>query len=67
MRRALGIGRTSSTDRRANEFERMSDAELVEALSRQANELGVKINLALVYIGQVCSDPDHLPKAEIEC
>jgi hypothetical protein len=40
MRRSLGIGRTSSTDRRANEFERMSDAELVEALSRQANELG---------------------------
>jgi hypothetical protein len=30
-----------------NDFARMTDAELVEALTRQANELGVKINLLL--------------------
>ena len=42
---SLGIGAASSTPAGSTGYERMTDAELVESLTRQANELGVKINL----------------------
>lgn len=44
LRKLLGIG--ASTDRDGNEFERMSDRELIGELSRQAQELGVNVTLS---------------------
>jgi len=46
LRKLLGIGTASSVDNRQNEYDRMTDAELVESLTRQANELGIEINLS---------------------
>jgi hypothetical protein len=43
LRKMLNIGRTE--DRPGNDVSRLSDAELVQQLSDQANQLGVKIDL----------------------
>lgn len=44
LRKLLGIGGISD-DNRVNEFERMSDDQLIAALRDQANELGVNVTL----------------------
>jgi uncharacterized protein YunC (DUF1805 family) len=41
----LGIG-TATADARVSDYDRMTDAELIESLTKQANELGIKINLS---------------------
>jgi hypothetical protein len=52
LRRMLGIGTSTAADGRGNEFERMSDAELVASLNKLANDLGIKVNLSLEIPGE---------------
>lgn len=44
LRKLLGIGKGDEVNQ-GNEFERMSDGELIAELSRQANELGINVTL----------------------
>jgi hypothetical protein len=53
LRKLLGIGTSTSTAvGGTSEYDRMSDAELIESLQRQANDLGIKIDLSYEIPGE---------------
>jgi len=57
LREMLNIGRTE--DRLENDVSRLSDAELIQQLSDQANQLGVKIDLNYSFLQQQKPDDER--------
>jgi hypothetical protein len=58
LRELLNLGRTE--DRPENDVSRLSDAELIQQLSEQANQLGVKIDLSYSFLEK--QKPDDEPQ-----
>jgi hypothetical protein len=54
LREMLNIGRTD--DRPDNDASKLTDAELIQQLSEQANQLGVKIDLSYSFEGEQSID-----------